>query len=112
MSQGCRAQVEQGPASTRALEARPESRPQVTPGAMLPEMLTLTGFTKGQMASLRPQGGKYLGWLLTRHRHPVARRTLGARGVGPAGESGADLRDHAAKGIIVLDGPVSLKKAR
>lgn len=42
MSQGCSGQVEQGPASTHALEGRPERRPQVTPGAMLPEMVTLT----------------------------------------------------------------------
>lgn len=42
MSQGCSVQVEQGPASTLALEGRPERRPQVTPGAMFPEIVTLT----------------------------------------------------------------------
>lgn len=46
MSQGCSGQVEQGPASTRALEGRPERRPQVTPGAMFPETVTLTVFPR------------------------------------------------------------------
>lgn len=42
ISQGCLAQVWQGPASTRALEALPERRVQVKPGATFPSMLTLT----------------------------------------------------------------------
>lgn len=45
--------------------------------------------------------------MLTQHGLPI---TCGKhRGLGPAGKSGADFRDHIAKGLVVLNGPVGLE---
>lgn len=63
---------------------------------------------EGQQSISRPKGGQ--GSSITQHGLPIACGKVD-RGLGPAGESGANLRDHAAKSLVVLNGPVGLKRS-
>lgn len=63
---------------------------------------------EGQPLIARPKEGR--GSLITQHGLPIACGEVD-RGLGPAGESGANLRDHAAKSLVVLNGPVGLKRS-